>query len=74
MALRPVTYRYNEGYGDPQKDLYGFLAEDVAGVMPRLVGLDRDGRPNSVDWAGMMPVMARAIQELKAEINELRAR
>jgi hypothetical protein len=66
MALQPVSYRYNKGYGDDgARELYGFTAEQVAEVLPKLVGRDAEGRPNSVDWAGMVPVLVRAIQELK---------
>jgi hypothetical protein len=66
MALQPVSYRYNKGYGDDgARELYGFTAEQVAEVLPKLVGHDAEGHPNSVDWAGMVPVLVRAIQELK---------
>lgn len=69
-ALRPVTYRYNPGYGDGNK-LYGFVAEDVAGVLPDLVGLDKEGRPNTVDMVGMIPVLVRAVRELKVANDNL---
>jgi hypothetical protein len=66
MALQPVSYRYNKGYGDDgARELYGFTAEQVADVLPELVGHDAEGRPNSVDWAGIVPVLVKAIQELK---------
>lgn len=71
--LETVSYRYREGYGTDRK-LYGFTAEQVFDVMPELVGLDAEGRPNSVDWAGMVPVLVNAIRELRAEVAELRSR
>lgn len=74
MALKPVTYRYNLGHVDGGKTVkYGFLAEDVVGVLPKLVGLDIIGRPNSVDMIGFVPILARAIQELKLEVDQLRS-
>lgn len=71
-ALNPVSYRYKEGYGTTDKDLYGFTAEDMDQVMPKLVGHDTEGRPNSIDWAGLVPVLTKAVQELKADNDNLR--
>lgn len=72
-ALKPVTYLYNKGYGDDgARQQFGFLAEDVINAMPKLVGLDLQGRPNSVDMLGMIPAMVKAIQEQQAEIDELK--
>lgn len=70
VALQPVSYRYNKGYGDDgARMLYGFTAEQVAEVMPELVGRDITGQPNSVDWAGLVPVLVQAIQELKRQVD-----
>lgn len=75
ILLEPIIYRYNKGFGDDgARDLYGFAAEQVAEVMPGLVGRDTEGRANSVDWAGMVPVMVRAIQEQQREIDDLKRR
>ena len=71
LRVDTVSYRYRPGYGDPSRRLYGFTAEQMAGVMPELVGLDADGRPNSVDWAGMVPVLVRAIQQQQVRIETL---
>lgn len=74
-ALKPVSYFYKAGYGDSGvKRLYGFLAEDVADALPELVDLDEKQRPNSVDMIGMIPVMVNAIQELKAQNDNLQRR
>lgn len=72
-ALRPVTYHYIDGYGDNgARRLHGFLAEDMDRVLPSLVDRDREGRPNAIDWAGLVPVMVNAIKQLKAEVDDLR--
>jgi Chaperone of endosialidase len=71
--LDPKSFYYLPGYGDDgAKRQYGLVAEDVIGVMPEIVGLDIQGRPNSVDWAALTPVMIHAIQELKADNDNLR--
>ena len=72
VGLVAVNYTYKKGYGDGgAKTQYGFLAEDVVKVIPDLVGLDKDGRPNTVDLVGMIPVMVNAIKELKAKNDNL---
>jgi hypothetical protein len=64
VGLQPKNFYYNPGYGDGgDREQYGFLAEDVVSVLPKLVGMDADGKPNSVDLIGMIPIMVKAIQE-----------
>jgi Chaperone of endosialidase len=73
VKLDTKSFYYLPGYGDDgAKRQYGLVAEDVIGVMPEIVGLDIQGRPNSVDWAALTPVMIHAIQELKADNDNLR--
>lgn len=72
--LKPVNFRYIKGYGDSgAREQYGFLAEDVNKVIPKLVGLDATGKPNSVDLLGLVPVLVKAIQEQQKEIEILRS-
>lgn len=73
LALSPVNFRYIKGYGDDgAREQFGLIAEDVVKVLPKLVSLDNEGRPNSVDLVGMIPIIIRAIQELKADNDNLR--
>lgn len=74
MGLQPVSYHYNRGFGDPDKPLYGFTAENVVKELPQLVELDKDGRPNRVDYMGVVPVLVRAVQQQQAEIEDLKQR
>lgn len=70
MALRPISFRYNPGYGDNgARRQYGFAAEEVRKPMPELVGLDANGRANSVDMLGMLPKAILAIQQLNARLT-----
>ena len=68
-GLRSVGYKYN---GGDERVLYGFIAEEVATVMPEIVAWGNDGKPNSVDMIGMIPFMVNAIKELKADNDNLR--
>lgn len=75
LSLRPISYYYRADSGnDPDHELYGFIAEDVAPVIPKLVRDDKEGRPNSIDMVGMIPVLVKAIQEQQREITALRQR
>lgn len=74
MGLKPVSYHYNKGYGDPNRKLYGFLAEDVAHDMPELVSHDAQGKPNAMDYMGVVPVLVNAVKQLQAEHETDQAR
>lgn len=71
--LKPVNFYYKQGHGDNgAKEQYGFIAEDVISVLPKLTQLDKDGKPNSVDYLGMTPVLVKAVQEQQTEIDALK--
>jgi hypothetical protein len=75
MQLKSKTFEYKE---DNRTDI-GLIAEEVYEVIPELVGLDKEGLPNSVSYDRFISVLVKAIQELSAkidaqaaEINELK--
>lgn len=75
LALQPKNFFYRKGYGDSgAREQYGFVAEDVVKILPKLVTVDRQKRPNTVDMLGMVPVLVRAMQEQQAQIKTLQAR
>lgn len=75
MSLKPISFNYRPGWGyDPKKPYYGFLAEDVAPVLPRLVGYNAKGETRNADYVGMIPVIVKSIQQLQNEIDELKKR
>lgn len=74
MALQPVSYRLNADHGDPKQLLYGFTAEQGGTVLPDLMHRDVEGRPNTFDYLGVVPVLVRAIQEQQTEIIDLKRR
>lgn len=75
VALKPVNFRYNKGYGDDGAAIqYGFLAEDAVSVVPKLVGLDKDGKPVNMDYLGLVPILVKALQEQEAKITALEKR
>lgn len=74
MALNPGTWRYKPGVVDSGAKLQvGFLAEDYAHILPDWTRYDDQGRPNGVDLLAVLPQTVRAIQQLKADNDNLRA-
>lgn len=74
LLLSPLNFYYKQGFGDGGiREHYGLIADEVAPILPRLVHNDANGVPISVDLLGMTPVMIHAIQQLKAENDNLRA-
>lgn len=73
MALSPKAFYLDAAHGDPKKLIYGFIAEDMVNVLPKLVGLDKQGRPNSADYLGVVPVLVKAVQQQESQITNLRA-
>lgn len=71
LALHPKQGYLNADHGDPTKMYYWITAEDAKPVLSRLVGLDKFGRPNSMDLVGLIPVLVNAIQQQQAEITAL---
>lgn len=71
--LKPVNFHFKEkSHGDPKKKQYGFIAEDAVKVIPDLVSLDKDGNTNTFDYLGLVPVLVKSVQELKADNDNLR--
>lgn len=68
------NYRYRKGFGDDgSRQQYGLVAQDVAEVLPDLAGRNASGEIINYDWGALVFVSMRAIQELKADNDNLRA-
>ncbi len=73
-ALRPVRFDFKEGHGNNRKNQLGFIAQEVEVVFPDAVDIagdkDENGDPyKSVGPGALIPVLVKAIQELKAEFD-----
>lgn len=77
--LEPVTYNLkgrsnvrefqNNAKNDSER--YGFIAQNVQEVFPELVHTDNNGYM-SVDYIGLIPILVQSINELRAELAELK--
>ena len=76
-ALRPVRYDWKKGYGNDQKNQLGFIAQEIETVFPESVSewqinKDEETTYKTVGPSALIPVLVKAIQELKA-INDTQA-
>ncbi len=84
-ALRPVTFRYRQYVEDAVREgkdpgelprSYGLIAEDVAEVFPDLVVYGKDGKPETIKYRLLAPMLLNELQKehrrAEAQERELR--
>ena len=79
MALKPRKFDWKAGKGKDIKDDRGFIAQEFEQVFPDLVDAWKDPAPEGEEpyksvRADLIPILVKAIQELKAQNDELKAR
>ena len=67
---REIMDRYYRSL-EQGSERYGFLAQNVKEAFPQLVHTDADGMM-SVDYIGLIPVLVESINELQAQLSELK--
>jgi hypothetical protein len=78
MALKPRKYDWKEGKGADKKDCRGFIAQEFEEVFPDLIDEWQDPAPEGEEpyksvRQDLIPVLVKAIQELKAELDTVKA-
>lgn len=69
LDLEAVSFDYkNKDWGSNQR---GFIAEDVAEVLPNLVTPETDTRPASLNYTGMIPYLQDVIKKQEERIKVL---
>jgi hypothetical protein len=68
LKMRSAQFEYK----DTGRSDVGLIAEELEPIIPELVGLNKDGQPDSVSYDRMVSVLVKAIQELKAEVDSLK--
>lgn len=73
--LRGVTFDWRalNADGTLTHDV-GFIAEEIADVLPELVTRTADGKATGLDYGRVVPVAVEAIKAQRKEVAELRAR
>jgi len=78
MSLKPRKFDWKEGKGANTKDARGFIAQEFEQVFPDLIGEWLDPAPEGEEpyksvRQDLIPVLVKAIQELKAEFDAYKA-
>jgi hypothetical protein len=72
LKLRSVTYK---GINDGDKVFGGLIAEEVHDAgLTEFVAYDNEGRPDALAYGNMVALLVKAVQELKAELEALKAK
>ncbi len=69
MKLRPVTFQWKDSAGID----IGFIAEEVEAIDPILASHNEDGKLIGVKYNRFSAMLVKAVQELKADNDDLRA-
>jgi hypothetical protein len=74
MRLRPVTFRYNDAAEKgPHALQYGLIAEEVARVYPDLVQYDKQGKPFTVYYHLLTPMLLNELQKEHRQVEAQKA-
>jgi hypothetical protein len=70
-AIKTYDYEWKSN----NSRMYGVLAHELEEVLPYAVTGEKDAEEmQGVDYSKIVPILVKAIQELKAEIEELKAK
>lgn len=69
LSLTGVLYDRKD---NSKKNEAGLIAEDVYKVLPNLVTLDKNGKPEGISYTKITAYLIEAVKELKKEIEQLK--
>lgn len=73
LKLEAKQYQMREGYGNPEKDLFGYIAEDVEEVgLTKLVTHDTEGRPDGIKYKKLAIYLNEIVKEHDQDIAKLK--
>jgi hypothetical protein len=79
LALKPRKFDWKPGKGKDKKNDRGFIAQEFEQVFPDMIDYWKDSPsegegPYKAVSPDLFPVLVKAIQELKADLDTLKAR
>ena len=69
-SLQPVSYTWKE----TEKEDFGLIAEDVAGIAPHLVERDEEGNPSGIKYSKLSVLLLDVVQRQSTLIEDLNKR
>lgn len=72
--LEPVSFSYKRDHIPTEDNSIGFIAEQVAEVMPELVEYDEDGNPDAVAYSLFAVLAVTEIKELRKRLASIEKR
>lgn len=70
LEMKPVKFAWKKDSDQTAK--YGFLAQELLDVVPEVVDVPKEeGAYMGVNYAELVPVLVKAVQELTARVAEL---
>ena len=74
LKLEAKQYQMKEGYGNPENDLFGYIAEDVEEVgLAKLVTHDAEGRPDGIKYKKIAIYLNEIVKEHEQDIAKLKS-
>ena len=73
VTLKPVSFRYNKAYDATQTLAFGLIAEEVAEVIPDLVGRNSNGQPESVRYEQVNAMLLNEFLKEHGKVKDLGA-
>jgi Chaperone of endosialidase len=70
MRLKPAAFRWHDG---DDRVMAGFVAQDTAGAIPAAVHRPAGSEFLALDTGAVLAYAVKAIQELQAEVERLKA-
>jgi hypothetical protein len=77
MALKPRRFDWKEGKGKDIKNDRGFIAQEFEEVFPNMIDISKESGENgetykAIKTSVLVPMLVKAIQELKSELDTLK--
>jgi trimeric autotransporter adhesin len=81
LALKPVSFRYDQDIDPAGAPQFGLVAEEVGKVNPNLIARDRNGKPFTVRYDAVNAMLLneflkehRKVEELQSTVAKLMRR
>jgi hypothetical protein len=79
LSLKPRRFDFIEGWGANRKNVMGFIAQEAEQVVPEIVSEmkfreDSDEVKKTIGLTDLIPVLVKAIQDLKKEVDLLKSK